>query len=281
MRAHGHRTGQGQTVLPAPSAQKEVARDANRTALQYIFLEMLRTVAIGTGVMVTLMPTVKAAIPVDKEPQKPAPMKPSELPIYESPHADYAEFIEEKSTKKQVGQVRSLLMEPITSVRQSVQSVLEQTDSVRQTISDNIHEFQDRTDWIVKYLREEENKDIRYGAVGMGGLTGFIFGLRGGIIRRVFYAGIGTTIMGAVCFPEETKELAHQNGVLAKQYINIAYNFLYGVKPGDPQLELKFPDLHIPQNFSEFADLTKSLASSVKTMLTPPPAKEEPAAKKE
>lgn len=36
---------------------------------------------------------------------------------------------------------------------------------------------------IFKYLREEENKDVRYGAVAMGGLTGFIFGLRGGILR--------------------------------------------------------------------------------------------------
>ncbi|KAJ2944001.1 hypothetical protein O0L34_g8326 [Tuta absoluta] len=241
---------------------------------------MLRSVAIGTGVMVNFIPTVKAATPVDKEPSKPAPMKPSDLPIYESPHADYAAFIDEKSSEKQVSQIQSLLMEPITLIRQSVQSVLAQTDYARQSISDNVSEFQDRTDWIVKYLREEENKEIRYGAVGMGGLTGFIFGLRGGIIKRVFYAGIGTTIMGAVCFPEETKELAQQNGVLAKQYINIAYNFLYGVKPGDPQLELKFPDLHIPQNFTEFADLTKSVASSVKTMVMPPPSKEETSAQK-
>lgn len=36
---------------------------------------------------------------------------------------------------------------------------------------------------MIQYLREEENKEVRYGAVAMGGLTGFIFGLRGGIIR--------------------------------------------------------------------------------------------------
>lgn len=36
---------------------------------------------------------------------------------------------------------------------------------------------------IVKYLQEEENKEVRYGAVVMGGLTGFIFGLRGGFFR--------------------------------------------------------------------------------------------------
>lgn len=36
---------------------------------------------------------------------------------------------------------------------------------------------------MVQYLREEENKQMRYGAVAMGGLSGFIFGLRGGLFR--------------------------------------------------------------------------------------------------
>ncbi|VVC96047.1 unnamed protein product [Leptidea sinapis] len=66
----------------------------------------------------------------------------------------------------------------------------------------------------------------RYGAVGMGGLTGFIFGLRGGFFRRALYAGIGTTVMGYTCFPEDTKRIMSENGTLAKQYMNIAYNFL-------------------------------------------------------
>lgn len=35
----------------------------------------------------------------------------------------------------------------------------------------------------MKYLQEEENKEVRYGALVMGGLTGFIFGLRGGFFR--------------------------------------------------------------------------------------------------
>lgn len=48
------------------------------------------------------------------------------------------------------------------------------------------------------------------------------------VLQRVFYAGLGTTAMGMICFPEETKEFTKNNGTLAKQYINIAYNFLYG-----------------------------------------------------
>lgn len=40
---------------------------------------------------------------------------------------------------------------------------------------------------IIQYLREEENKQTRYGAVAMGGLTGLIFGLRGGFIRVIMF----------------------------------------------------------------------------------------------
>lgn len=36
--------------------------------------------------------------------------------------------------------------------------------------------------------------------------------------------------MGYVCFPEETKDIMKSNSALAKQYVNIAYNFLYGGK---------------------------------------------------
>lgn len=56
---------------------------------------MLRRVVIGSfGVAAVLVPTVSAATPVPAEPQGPAyppPMKPSELPIYEAPHAEYGE----------------------------------------------------------------------------------------------------------------------------------------------------------------------------------------------
>lgn len=46
------------------------------------------------------------------------------------------------------------------------------------------------------------------------------------------------------------------------------------VKPGDPQLEVKFPELSFPKDFSEFLDLTSSVVSSAKQAIMPPPAKE-------
>ncbi|XP_045760748.1 uncharacterized protein LOC123864395 isoform X1 [Maniola jurtina] len=237
---------------------------------------MLRKVVFGSG-LVALVPTISAATPVQesKEPVRPPPMRLSELPIYEAPHADYAEYLESKSKEDKPSYVRSALLSPVRTVREKVQTAIAHTESAKNTIKDNYSELQDRSEWIVQYLREEENKQMRYGAVAMGGLTGFIFGLRGGLIRRIFYAGLGTTGMGYICFPEETKQLMKDNGSLLKQYINIAYNFFYGVKPGDPQLELKFPELSFPKDLSEFVDMTVSVATSVKQAVMPPPSKNE------
>ncbi|XP_041973736.1 MICOS complex subunit MIC27-like isoform X2 [Aricia agestis] len=243
---------------------------------------MLRKVVLGSGI-VALIPTVNAASPVQEAagPKKPPPMRLSELPIYDAPHADYNEYLETKEKEGKSSYMRSALHPPVQAVREQCQSVWSQTESVKNVIKDNYNEFSDRSEWIVQYLREEENKQTRYGAVAMGGLTGFIFGLRGGFIRRLFYAGLGTTAMGYVCFPEETKEIMSENSTLLKQYINIAYNFLYGVKPGDPQLEVKFPELSIPKDFSEFVDMTVSLASTVKQAVMPPPSKDAVSSKPE
>ncbi|XP_026484516.1 uncharacterized protein LOC113392348 [Vanessa tameamea] len=237
---------------------------------------MFRKVVFGSG-LVALVPVVKAATPIrsSNDPALPPPMKPSDLPIYEAPHADYGEYIQSKANEKKSSYLRSVLLSPVQAVREQVQIGCAHTEQLTNTLKDNYSELHDRSEWIIQYLREEENKEMRYGAVAMGGLTGFIFGLRGGLIRKIFYAGLGTMGMGYICFPEETKQFTKDNGAFMKQYINIAYNFFYGVKPGDPQLEVKFPELSFPKDFSEFLDMTVSLASSVKQAVMPPPSKEE------
>ncbi|CAH0722961.1 unnamed protein product, partial [Brenthis ino] len=225
--------------------------------MKYKCIKMIRKVVVGSG-LIALIPSVSAATPVQDsiEPKRPPLMKPSELPIYEAPHANYGEYLQSKASEEKSSYLQSVLLLPVRAVREQVQTACAHTESVTNTVKDNYSELRDRSEWIVQYLREEENKEIRYGAVAMGGLTGFIFGLRGGFIRRLFYAGLGTTGMGYICFPEETKVIMKNNGSLIKQYINIAYNFFYGVKPGDPQLEVKFPELSLPKDFSEFIDLT-------------------------
>lgn len=57
---------------------------------------MLRKVVLGSVGVATLIPVVGAATPIKDDPpnpQKPPLMKPSDLPIYETPHADYVEYV--------------------------------------------------------------------------------------------------------------------------------------------------------------------------------------------
>lgn len=50
---------------------------------------------MGTG-LVALVPVVSAATPVKNEPDtpvRPPPMRPSDLPMYDAPHAEYGEYV--------------------------------------------------------------------------------------------------------------------------------------------------------------------------------------------
>lgn len=55
---------------------------------------MFRKVIVGSIGAAALIPVIKAASPIEEknnEPAKPPLMRPSDLPIYEAPHADYIE----------------------------------------------------------------------------------------------------------------------------------------------------------------------------------------------
>lgn len=77
---------------------------------------------------------------------------------------------------------------------------------------------------ISDYLQDQANLMPRIGAVGVGGLSGLILSLRGGIFKRLMYTTTGAAIVGCVCFPKETKETVNT----MEHYGNVSYNFIYG-----------------------------------------------------
>lgn len=83
---------------------------------------------------------------------------------------------------------------------------------------------------LVDYLRNEDNTLPKAGAIGIGGLTGLIFGLRGGFFKKTLYATTGTLGMAAVCYPKEAAEYSQICVAESKKYLTIAYNFAYGGK---------------------------------------------------
>lgn len=81
-----------------------------------------------------------------------------------------------------------------------------------------------------KYLSEECDDKTKAGAIGVGALTGFILGIRGGLMRRVFFSSIGVYGMSAVCYPEKTGAVTQEALAHSKKYAVIAYNFVNGGK---------------------------------------------------
>lgn len=79
-------------------------------------------------------------------------------------------------------------------------------------------------------MRKEDNTLPKAGAIGIGGLTGLIFGLRGGFIKRTLYMTSGVLGMAAVCYPKEAAEYSQIGLAESKKYLTIAYNFAYGGK---------------------------------------------------
>lgn len=116
------------------------------------------------------------------------------------------------------------------------------------------------------YLNREENHIPRAGAVILGGMSGIIMGIRGGIFRKLFYGMIGTGVMGSICYPKETEEIAQVALVEAKKGVNVAVNFAYGVKPGD-EVPINFPV--IPTSIAEIESSIGSAFKAAKNLVFP------------
>lgn len=50
----------------------------------------------------------------------------------------------------------------------------------------------------------------------------------------------------------------------------LCYSFYISVKPGDPQPDIKFPEISVPKNFDEFLGMVTSVGKSAKDAIMPP-----------
>ncbi|XP_077293486.1 MICOS complex subunit 26/27 [Arctopsyche grandis] len=193
--------------------------------------------------------------------------RPSELPVYPTNMSTV-----NKVKIEETNELEKILLEPISTVRVGVISALKEVKGLTTKTGDYVSESADKFNFVVAYLREEDNEAQRVGAVAMGALTGLIFGLRGGFFKKVTYTLVGTGTMGAICFPEQTNKYASEGVAQGKLLTNIIYNFVYGVKPGDPQPEINFPEISIPKNFDDLISLVGNVGKSAKNVIMPPTA---------
>lgn len=77
-------------------------------------------------------------------------------------------------------------------------------------------------------MGEEDNFAPKVGAIALGGLTGYIFGLRGGRFKRLLYTSAGALGMASICYPKEASKYSKIAVEEGKKYATIGYNFIYG-----------------------------------------------------
>uniref|UniRef100_A0A2M4BYX2 MICOS complex subunit n=1 Tax=Anopheles marajoara TaxID=58244 RepID=A0A2M4BYX2_9DIPT len=205
-----------------------------------------------------------AAVVSSDQAQKPKPAdnkmvcKPSELPLYRPLNQKIAcECHQRRTDGKSTGPVGAI-EEGFRAVRLQVQDASKLVTDQKKQIVNLYEDGKKQTKFIHDYLNQEDNTMPRVGAIAIGGLAGLIFGLRGGFFKRLIYTSIGAGGVASVCYPQEAEMYAQHGLVEAKKFATIGYNFVYGVKPGDKQLELPT----IPSNLGELKDSVSGLAKS-------------------
>ncbi|XP_044266640.1 uncharacterized protein LOC123012652 isoform X1 [Tribolium madens] len=180
--------------------------------------------------------------------------RPSDLPIYVPDPPPVPKDAEPT--------VPSYLENGFATVREQVTNVYKEVKAYQRVGMDYLEQSKDNAEWLLKYLRQEDNTTPKAGAIAIGGLTGFIFGLRGRFFKRTLYTATGALGMAAVCYPKEASEYSQIAIAEARKYAVIAYNFAYGVKKDDPPLEL--PTLpKLPSSLTEAWDTVTKSASSL------------------
>ncbi|XP_057339666.1 uncharacterized protein LOC130677093 [Microplitis mediator] len=190
-------------------------------------------------------------------------IRPSELPIY----VHHQHKTEIKTETRDDNSIRRQLEDGFGTVRKTLSSVTSEYQAIHDRISHIYNTGLAHSKGTIDYLHQEENLLPRIGTIFGGALTGLLLGIRGGKFKRIFYSTTGAGVMGAICYPDKAKDSLTSS----KHYINIGYNFVYGVKPGDEnQKEIKWPELpsiKLPDNFSDFLVLIKDTGSSVVTSI--------------
>ncbi|VDN27330.1 unnamed protein product [Gongylonema pulchrum] len=138
-----------------------------------------------------------AAVTADKLP-KPNPARMvtvEELPMYPDEKPHYLEVREQQPLPMQseLASLRRAATQRFGNLGESYHNIEEKSKKAFSAT----HEFSER-------LREDYGTLPKAAAITVGGLTGFILGMKRSVFRRFLYAGMGLFTMSAFCYPYET-----------------------------------------------------------------------------
>ncbi|XP_014287946.1 uncharacterized protein Mic26-27 isoform X2 [Halyomorpha halys] len=177
-------------------------------------------------------------------------VRPGDLPLY-GDDKQCSHCLQKKASADSI-EDKGVLEETITCVRKELWLLMDQTKVIKGELAEALSHVIGSANEGLHFLRKEENFAPRMGAIGIGGLTGFVYGLRKGMFRRLLYTTIGAGTMAALCYPREAQEYSRFVYEQARMYSMIAYHFLNG----DDTDSLQCKDL-LPPEQSDLKKLCK------------------------
>ncbi|XP_075988458.1 uncharacterized protein LOC142984604 [Anticarsia gemmatalis] len=215
-----------------PKSQKE----SLETAHAQIYFEALRKVILDA-----LIPVVEAA-KKDTTPKKPPPMKYKDLSVYESPHYDYKEYLNEKERCPNINVkiLQTYLYPKVKEYRTKISGSYNDMKKEFKAIKNEFCEAMcKKTREFKRYMRDPQNEQLRKGVVAFGTLAGLYVGSGSrNLYKKLFFSSLGALAAGALCFPKETDEIfrdiSYNVGKFAIAFYNDACGKNYAMRERIP-----------------------------------------------
>lgn len=153
-------------------------------------------------------------------------VRPCDLPLYGDDKQ--CSHCVKKKALSDLPEDKGMLEETITCARKELWLLMDQAKVIKGEVAEGLSYAINSANDGLQFLRKEENFVPRMGAIGVGGLAGFIYSLRKGRFRRMLYTTLGAGAMAALCYPREAQEYSRLVYDQARMYTMIAYHFING-----------------------------------------------------
>jgi len=211
-------------------------------------------------------------------------VKPSELPFYEETKKHKYTYVAEEP---------GVLEKNIQLAREGAMTGMAEVNRVRVGALTRLSEIRERATVIYEtgkahslgaynQLLDDEGMLARVGVIAGGGALGLVIGtLRGRMLKRLLYTGIGAGAGTAICYPAAVTEAGTQVYGEGRRTALIAYNFVTGVPdPGAANSDtssnliassIRRVTYFLARKAKEFYSAISSAAEIPKTALTSSP----------
>jgi len=147
-------------------------------------------------------------------------VKVSSIPLYPASE-EYDYYVDPPSRTENV----------VRDVRISVEKVKDDCQPFFDKVSHIYNTGVAHTNESLISLRDEDHVLARIGFMTFGGAVGLISARRGRFLKKLSYTTIGIGGSGAVCYPQQAKNLASDGLGFTNKNLRIAYHFIVGSRP--------------------------------------------------